>query len=334
MIQQDALAPIGKRIAGGFVDLAITFIAAAFALFIWGFLEGTIGAYTPEENWKGRGSLVGILIDCALTCYFMTRDEQATLGQRMLGIKTIKENGEKLEIGTALGRYLVSIPSSIFLKIGYLIAVARDDKKTMHDLAAGTIVVITEYQNTTHNFIDENKSKDKVKPANEKINESQTSGFSKPDSQNITNANLNDDDLWTLALEEFESKSRIKGLYAKLYTQNDGNEQLIKSQYLKERYEQLRQELLEIKAKEKALAQKIKRQGTTLEKRLNQRIVYTKKVNDIEVTVFENGKVAIKINEEKYGLYVNLNLAESAISYSNIKGGAAGFIEWIELNKK
>ena len=60
--------------------------------------------------------------------------------------------------------------------------------------------------------------------------------------QNFKNNIKSDDILWEEALEEFESRHRIKGLYAKLYTQHDGNEQRIKSQYLKERFEQLKKQ--------------------------------------------------------------------------------------------
>jgi uncharacterized RDD family membrane protein YckC len=225
MIEQQALAPIGKRIAGGLVDLAFTLLAAAIALFTWGFLEGTTGAYTTAETWKGRGFLVGILIDCALTCYFMTGDKQATLGQRMLGIKTIKENGTQIEIGTALARYVVSIFSSLLAKIGFITALFSKNNRTWHDMAAGTLVVMQHYQpqaNTNIKIVDEALiSRTATEPSQ----------------------SFNEDEIWEKVLGEYDSPERKKGLYAKLFAQFDGDEPKVKAQYLKSRVAQEKEEL-------------------------------------------------------------------------------------------
>lgn len=252
MIEQQALAPIGKRIAGGFVDLAITLIAAVFALFTWGFLEGTIGAYTTAENWKGRGYLVGTLIDCALTCYFMTRDEQATLGQRMLGIKTIKDNGTQIEIGTALARYVVSIFSSLLLKIGFITALFSKNKRTWHDMAAGTLVVNQDYQRKESIYTAPIEKIYAFHPAEEidepippKIVEAAKITTTTNKSENqilIPPTMLNDEDLWEKALDEYESQERRKGLWAKLFAEYDGDDSKIKVQYLKVRVIQLKEE--------------------------------------------------------------------------------------------
>jgi uncharacterized RDD family membrane protein YckC len=151
MFEQEALAPIGKRIAGGLVDSVLTLIAGSAVIFSWGLIESAKGIFTAEATWNGRGFLVVFFIDCALTCYFMTGDKQATLGQRMLGIKTIKENGTQIDIGTAIGRYVVSIFSSLLLKIGFITALFSKNKRTWHDMAAGTLVVNQSHQKTTSN---------------------------------------------------------------------------------------------------------------------------------------------------------------------------------------
>ena len=51
-----------------------------------------------------------------------------------------------------------------------------------------------------------------------------------------------DEDFWEQALNEFESENRKKGLYAKLYSLHTGDEAKIKSEYMQERYSQLKEE--------------------------------------------------------------------------------------------
>lgn len=162
-----------------------------------------------------------------------------------------------------------------------------------------------------------------------------------------------DENIWAFALEEFESKSRIKGLYAKLYTQNDGNEQRIKSQYIKERFEQLKKEQKEIQAAEDArakekfelfqkqqLEKKIKE--SALERTINGKTNLVKTIRGIDCYVYEDGRVAIKVEEHRYRLYVDLETAEESINYfkqgnknyfdEEMRYLPNGFIGWITID--
>jgi hypothetical protein len=73
----------------------------------------------------------------------------------------------------------------------------------------------------------------------------------------------NDEKLWEAAIKEYESSSRKKGLYAKIYVRKNGNEALTKVDYIKERFEQLKNEenenlkILESKRIEIAIKEKI-----------------------------------------------------------------------------
>jgi len=153
--------------------------------------------------------------------------------------------------------------------------------------------------------------------------------------QNFKNNIKSDDILWEEALEEFESRHRIKGLYAKLYTQHDGNEQRIKSQYLKERFEQLKKQQKETQFEEEEskvqLAQQ--KQKLALENNYkNKKIKSIKLIGKTEFYTFEDGNVAVKINDTEYGLYANFKSAENALNYSNLYG-SLGFIDLIKINK-
>ena len=154
-----------------------------------------------------------------------------------------------------------------------------------------------------------------------------------------------DEDRWAKALEEFESKSRIQGLYAKLYTQHDGNEQRIKSAYLKVRFEQLKREQQELLVKETAQAkvqsELLKILNNSLENEVGRKITLNKVVDGIECFYFDDGQVAIKVTENRFRLYVNFETAETSIKYANndakdyayseMRYLNYGFIDWIDL---
>lgn len=48
---------------------------------------------------------------------------------------------KKANFGQILIRYLMSIPSSLILKMGYVIAIFTKRKQTLHDLIANTVVL-------------------------------------------------------------------------------------------------------------------------------------------------------------------------------------------------
>ena len=175
-------------------------------------------------------------------------------------------------------------------------------------------------------------------------------------SESSTNQNnskrkvASDEDIWAFALEEFESKARIKGLYAKLYTQNDGNEQRIKSQYIKERFEQLKKEHYENQSREEAQLRarqehlqkkelEIQKLKDSFESEVNGKFTSKRIVNGIECFIFEDEQVAIKVNERKFRLYIDFESAEKTINYfdtgaknyedEKMRYLDVGFIDWI-----
>lgn len=66
-----------------------------------------------------------------------------TLGKRIVGIHIVKANGDKVSIGTMLMRNIVGgIVEFIALwgLVSLIMIIARKDKRTLHDLVAGTMV--------------------------------------------------------------------------------------------------------------------------------------------------------------------------------------------------
>lgn len=71
-----------------------------------------------------------------------------TVGKRVVGIKIVRTDGKKVGIGTTLKRYiLASLVYIVTLGIALIISAfmigLRKDKRSIHDLIAGTQVIYT-----------------------------------------------------------------------------------------------------------------------------------------------------------------------------------------------
>ncbi|MBK8284101.1 MAG: RDD family protein [Ahniella sp.] len=65
----------------------------------------------------------------------------ATIGKRLMGIRVVDKNGERIGFGRALGRFFAKILSSLPANLGYLIAAFTGRKQALHDFVAGTLVI-------------------------------------------------------------------------------------------------------------------------------------------------------------------------------------------------
>lgn len=71
---------------------------------------------------------------------------QATFGKRILGIKVVGLDGQRIGFGRATGRYFAKIISYMIFYIGYVIQPFTHRKRALHDIIAGTYVVKASYQ--------------------------------------------------------------------------------------------------------------------------------------------------------------------------------------------
>ena len=66
---------------------------------------------------------------------------QATLGKRLMGIKVVDLQGQRISFTKSSGRCLAKGLSTLTLGIGYLTPLWDHRKQTLHDKAAGCLVV-------------------------------------------------------------------------------------------------------------------------------------------------------------------------------------------------
>lgn len=65
----------------------------------------------------------------------------ATPGKRTMSLRVVSANGRTPPFPQALARELVAYLSTNFFFIGHLVALFRPDRRTLHDLLAGTVVI-------------------------------------------------------------------------------------------------------------------------------------------------------------------------------------------------
>lgn len=82
----------------------------------------------------------GLLAGCVYYTW-MTAATGQTLGKKACGLKVVRDDGGPLSAGQSFGRFCAYSLSYLTCTIGFMMAGWNDEKKALHDYAAGTRVV-------------------------------------------------------------------------------------------------------------------------------------------------------------------------------------------------
>ena len=99
-----------------------------------------VGCVTETIGLVG-GGLVNVVAGWAYFVLFQSSTNMATPGKMALKIVVTDENGRRLSLQRATGRYFAKYISGFILMIGYIMAGFTADKQALHDIIAGTLVV-------------------------------------------------------------------------------------------------------------------------------------------------------------------------------------------------
>ncbi len=88
------------------------------------------------------GNLLSFAVGLVYTIGFWVA-QGATPGKMAVGIKITTVDGEPIDFGKALLRYVGYIASALILLIGYLMIGFTREKRGLHDYIAGTVVIKT-----------------------------------------------------------------------------------------------------------------------------------------------------------------------------------------------
>jgi uncharacterized RDD family membrane protein YckC len=117
------------RLIAAIIDGVILFIIDVPISFL---IEGT-----------GARFLIGLLVGIVYHVGFWVANDGATPGKMAMGVKVQMANGEPIDVGPALLRYVGLWVSFILLGIGYIMIAFTPQKRGLHDYIAGTVVVKT-----------------------------------------------------------------------------------------------------------------------------------------------------------------------------------------------
>jgi uncharacterized RDD family membrane protein YckC len=106
---------------------------------------GDISSSDPAALFAAAGAvgvltLVGIVLAASYEGIFVAQ-MGATPGKMALGMKVVRPDGSRVDLGRAFGRYFAKILSMIILFIGYIMIAFDSEKRGLHDMICDTRVV-------------------------------------------------------------------------------------------------------------------------------------------------------------------------------------------------
>ncbi|QZY56419.1 RDD family protein [Crassaminicella profunda] len=152
------LAGVGSRVVAAFIDY---FIQGAIYLMI---IFALAGMSDPVQYFESKNSyflaIVLLIIACVNYGYFIVSEmvmDGKTLGKKALGLRTIRKNGQPMDIKHSLIRNLFRIFVDNYL-VGILMIFFRGDDARLGDILASTMVIEEEKEDLYQYF--ENLSED------------------------------------------------------------------------------------------------------------------------------------------------------------------------------
>jgi uncharacterized RDD family membrane protein YckC len=103
-------------------------------------LEGNPAAVLAAFSAIGVLGLISLAISCAYESIFVAQ-MGATPGKMALGMRVVRPDGSRVDLGRAAGRYFAKMLSGIILCIGYIMVGFDAEKRGLHDMICDTRVV-------------------------------------------------------------------------------------------------------------------------------------------------------------------------------------------------
>jgi uncharacterized RDD family membrane protein YckC len=122
-------------------DVGTRLIALIIDNIILGVLGGIFFGAT-RQGWGGGIFTFGLGLLYYWYCW--TRRDGQTIGNSLMKIRVIKNNGTPLQDADAIIRYMGYYINSIFFGLGWLWALFDEKKRGWHDMLANTYVVVAD----------------------------------------------------------------------------------------------------------------------------------------------------------------------------------------------
>jgi uncharacterized RDD family membrane protein YckC len=137
-------APFSLRCGALLIDYIIVATIVALTTLIARLFGG--GARMAGDTVETVGWVAAISVT-VLNFVFLAGLRGQTLGKMATGLRVVRLDGRPLSFLSSLLRYAVGYPLSMLtLGVGFLMAVPSPDGRALHDIIAGTVVVVDEAQ--------------------------------------------------------------------------------------------------------------------------------------------------------------------------------------------
>jgi len=123
---------------GGFWIRFVAVIIDAVVLAV-----GTGIIATASMGMMGAVVGLGFVVPWLYESLMPASEKQATLGKMAMGLIVTDDNNQRLTFGRATGRHFAKYLSGLALGIGFVMAAFTERKQALHDMIAGTLVVIS-----------------------------------------------------------------------------------------------------------------------------------------------------------------------------------------------
>lgn len=126
----------------GFGFRLLAYLIDTVIIMVVNFILGMILSVIAKDVANLAGWVISLGIGIAYYIYFWTKDGQ-TPGKKVFNLKVQKVDGSKLDVISALLRYVGYFVSGLCLGIGFLWIIWDPKKQGWADKIAGTVVVTT-----------------------------------------------------------------------------------------------------------------------------------------------------------------------------------------------
>ncbi|HXW68087.1 MAG TPA: RDD family protein [Dissulfurispiraceae bacterium] len=129
-VQRVVFAGFWNRTAAFIIDFIILILAASISIYAF--------------NSKGifNDLVLGMMLPWAYFSLMESSDGRATLGKMALGITVTDLNGKRISQGKATIRFFAKYLSALILFAGFIMVRFTKKKQALHDIIAGTLVVL------------------------------------------------------------------------------------------------------------------------------------------------------------------------------------------------
>jgi uncharacterized RDD family membrane protein YckC len=107
----------------------------------FGMMDNDGGINASFAILEGALMVFGLFVKWLYFALQESSSAQATLGKRVMGLKVMNLEGQRIGFGQASGRFFGKIISGLILYIGFMMAGFTERKQALHDMMAGTLVV-------------------------------------------------------------------------------------------------------------------------------------------------------------------------------------------------